>query len=74
MQIFELFEFLITGISVYFSNLSECEATEVLVNADIASFLSSVVKHLSEKLSDKHWDFIMCSLASWVQVCIYILF
>ena len=23
---------------------------------------------MSDRLTDKHWDFILCSLASWIQV------
>ena len=46
----------------------EAATSEVLIVADIARFLCSLVEHSSERLSDKHWDFILCSLASWIQV------
>ncbi|XP_060079662.1 E3 ubiquitin-protein ligase listerin-like [Ylistrum balloti] len=39
----------------------------VLVNAEIAKFLTLVVKFFYKHLTDREWDFIMCSMVSMAQ-------
>ncbi|KAK3592614.1 hypothetical protein CHS0354_008149 [Potamilus streckersoni] len=47
--------------------LSEVNGQHVLLNAEICHLLQCVVRYLSASLSDKHWDFTLCSLVSWIQ-------
>lgn len=49
------------------SDLGEAAPGLVLVNAEVAKFLTLVVKYFNKHLTDKEWDFIMCSMVSMVQ-------
>ncbi|KAL3881947.1 hypothetical protein ACJMK2_028330 [Sinanodonta woodiana] len=47
--------------------LSEVNGQHILLNAEICRLLQCVVRYFSASLSDKHWDFILCTLVSWIQ-------
>ncbi|XP_021346788.1 E3 ubiquitin-protein ligase listerin-like, partial [Mizuhopecten yessoensis] len=49
------------------SNLGEVSPGLVLVNAEVAKFLTLVVKIFCKHLTDRQWDFVMCTLVSLVQ-------
>ncbi|XP_033741541.1 E3 ubiquitin-protein ligase listerin-like [Pecten maximus] len=49
------------------SDLGEAAPGLVLVNAEVAKFLTLVVKYFYKHLTDREWDFIMCSMVSMVQ-------
>lgn len=56
-------------IFVYFSsNLADVTGVRVLANVEIVRFLQRAVQSFPEKLSDKAWDFILCSAVSLIQV------
>lgn len=40
----------------------------VLANVEIVRFLQRAVQSFPEKLSDKAWDFILCTAVSLIQV------
>ena len=40
----------------------------VTVNLSLIRILEMAVLHCADKMNDKHWDFVLCSLAGWLQV------
>ena len=50
------------------SNLADVDGVRVLVNVEIVRFLQRAVQYIPEKLSDKAWDFILCTTVSLMQV------
>lgn len=54
--------------SLFYSNLTDVEGVKVLANVEIVRFLQNAVQYFPEKLSDKSWDFILCTAVSLIQV------
>ncbi|XP_053396155.1 E3 ubiquitin-protein ligase listerin-like [Mercenaria mercenaria] len=52
---------------LYSRDIVEATTDIVLLNSQVGRLLYAVVDRLSGSLTDKHWDFIMCSLVSWIQ-------
>ncbi|XP_056016029.1 E3 ubiquitin-protein ligase listerin-like isoform X2 [Ostrea edulis] len=48
-------------------NLTDVEGVKVLANVEIVRFLQNAVQYFPEKLSDKSWDFILCTAVSLIQ-------
>lgn len=59
----------VLNVFVYFSsNLADVAGVRVLANVEIVRFLQRAVQCFPEKLSDKAWDFILCTAVSLIQV------
>ena len=41
-----------------------------MLNVEVMRMLQIVVSKLPSKLNSEHWDFVMCSAVSWIQVMI----
>ena len=54
-------------------NICEEGKETVLLNGQVGRFLCAVVDKISGRVTDKHWDFIMCTLVSWIQVTCFFL-
>lgn len=52
---------------LYSSNLSQASKEIIILNAEICRVLTGIISRVSGSVTDKQWDFIMCSLASWIQ-------
>ena len=58
-------------MSVYFDrSLNELSWEVGLFNTQVVDLFTAVVTKLPSRLDDGHWDFVLCSLASWIQVCL----
>lgn len=52
------------------SALDDSASMSVLtLNLSLMRILQMAVLHCSEKMSNQHWDFVLCSLAGWFQTC-----
>jgi len=47
--------------------------TVVALNNSIVALLCTILATCSQHLRKEHWDFMLCSLVSWLQVCSYVL-
>ncbi|KAL6040565.1 hypothetical protein STEG23_019299, partial [Scotinomys teguina] len=54
-------------IFLFSCNLSEASPEVLGVNIEIMRFLSSFLKHCSHPLAETEWDFILCSMLSWLE-------
>lgn len=54
------------------SDLKAADWRKVGFNLEIMKFLALVVEKLPASVSEQQWDFILCSLVSWVQVRVHI--
>ncbi|KAL4232926.1 listerin E3 ubiquitin protein ligase 1 [Mactra antiquata] len=52
---------------IYSRDIFEVSRDTVMFNAAVCNCVKSIVHTRSGQLLDKHWDFIMCSLVSWIQ-------
>ncbi len=53
---------------LFATDLSEVEISLIDVNIKIIRLICFVLAAAPESLEATHWDFILCSLASWIQV------
>ena len=56
---------------ILFSNVQELEWTKIAFTIEIMKLLKLAILKLPAKLRDSDWDFAMCSMVSWIQVCTY---
>ncbi|XP_055470789.1 E3 ubiquitin-protein ligase listerin isoform X1 [Psammomys obesus] len=54
-------------IFLFSCNLSEASPEVLGVNIEIMRFLSLFLKHCSYPLAESEWDFVMCSMLSWLE-------
>eukprot|EP00794_Sanderia_malayensis_P000162 gene162-774_t len=54
---------------LFVSDLSEAELLHLDVNMKIMRLLCFVLVTAPESLDGSQWDFLLCSLASWIQTC-----
>jgi hypothetical protein len=51
-----------------FSDISQSRSEIVFANIEIMKFLKQAVSLIPRNLTEKDWDFVMCSVVSFVQV------
>ncbi len=51
-----------------YSSLTDAEWPVISLNLEVMKLLELLVSALPGMLSEHQWDFIMCSMCSWVQV------
>ncbi|XP_072022304.1 E3 ubiquitin-protein ligase listerin-like [Amphiura filiformis] len=50
-------------------DLFEANVELIPVNTAIIRFLQQAIKKIPSSLASHHWDFVLCSLVSWIQSC-----
>lgn len=50
------------------SPLDDASMSVLSLNLSLIRILEMAVLHCSDKMNSKHWDFVLCSLAGWLQV------
>ena len=53
---------------LFATDLNDVEKTVVALNAQLVRFLTVAVTTCVDGLRKEHWDLILCSLVSWLQV------
>ena len=54
------------------SPLDDTASMSVLsVNLSLIRILEMAILHCPDKMNNKHWDFVLCSLAGWLQVILF---
>ncbi|PFX16827.1 E3 ubiquitin-protein ligase listerin, partial [Stylophora pistillata] len=51
------------------SPLHDASTSVLTINLSLIRILEKALLHCSDKISGKHWDFILCTLAGWLQTC-----
>ena len=54
------------------SPLHDASTSVLTINLSLIRILEKALQHCSDKMSGKHWDFILCTLAGWLQVSVRI--
>ena len=54
------------------SPLHDASMSVLTINLSVIRTLEMAVLHCSDKMSGRHWDFILCSVAGWLQVIVRI--
>ncbi|WAR08242.1 LTN1-like protein [Mya arenaria] len=52
---------------LYSRSIESDSSARILFNVEVCRLMSQLVRVISPELTDKHWDFVMCSLVSWIQ-------
>ena len=50
------------------SPLDDASMSVLSLNLSLIRILEMAVLHCPDKMNGKHWDFVLCSLAGWLQV------
>ena len=50
------------------SSLDDASMSVLTINMSLIRTLEMAVLHCPDKMNSKHWDFMLCSLAGWLQV------
>ena len=50
------------------SPLDDASMSVLSLNLSLIRILELAVLHCPDKMNNKHWDFVLCSLAGWLQV------
>lgn len=50
------------------SPLDDASMSVLSLNLSLIRILEMAVLHCPDKMNSKHWDFVLCSLAGWLQV------
>ena len=53
---------------LFATSLQESDNTIMELNVNIMNFLDLVLLTASASIKGAHWDFVLCSLVSWIQV------
>ncbi|KAJ7383932.1 listerin E3 ubiquitin protein ligase 1 [Desmophyllum pertusum] len=51
------------------SSLDDASMSVLTINMSLIRTLEMAVLHCPDKMNSKHWDFMLCSLAGWLQTC-----
>ena len=54
--------------AIIYSNLENAKWDVVSLNIEIMKLLKLLVEKLPSRMSEHQWDFLLCSLVSWIQV------
>ena len=54
------------------SPLHDASTSVLTINLSLIRILEKALQHCSDEMSGKHWDFILCTLAGWLQVSVQI--
>ena len=58
-----------SDMMLFSSLLSECEPSVVTININLIQFLHQSTVTAMEVFKGEMWDFLLCSMISWLQVC-----
>lgn len=53
-----------------FSDLSEATTQELNLTVEMMHLLSWLVTHRPTVLESSQWDFLLCSMLAWLEVCV----